>query len=70
MAGLQLRHRLVLVLIGLVLLSTALFGTVAAYRLRGELYEQFVERGQDLASYLAKEAFFIAYIQRQTDLVP
>lgn len=70
MAGLQLRHRLVLVLIGLVLLSTVLFGTVAAYRLRGELYEQFVERGQDLASYLAKEAFFIAYIQRQTDLVP
>lgn len=70
MAGWQLRHRLALVLIGLVLLSTALFGTVAAYRLRWELYEQFVERGQHLAGYLAKEAFFIAYIQGQTDLVP
>ncbi len=66
----QLRHRLVLALIGLTLLSTVLLGTIAAYRLRRELYEQFVQRGQVLASHLAEEAFFTAYIQGQADLTP
>jgi len=68
MAAGRLRYKLVLAFMGVALLSTALLGAVAVYRLNWELYEQFVRRGRALADHLAEEAFFTAYIQGQRDL--
>lgn len=64
-----LRGRLAVALLGLALLSTALLGAVAVYRLNWELAEQLTRRGEALARHLADEVFFRAYVQGEPDLV-
>lgn len=66
----NLRRELLLALVGLALLSVILLGAVAVYRLDWELYEQLVRRGQVLARFLVREAFYSAYIRGERDLVP
>ncbi|MFB6287132.1 MAG: ATP-binding protein [Candidatus Bipolaricaulia bacterium] len=64
----QLRTRLIWALLGMVLLSTLALGTVAVLRLDYELFEQFKQRAQNQAQYVANEAFSQGFVQGRSDL--
>jgi len=59
----SLKRTFIATLIGLVLVQSLVLGGIAAYRLVGELEEQFRDRAAALTEHIAQEAFYAAFLQ-------